>query len=101
MQSDVTTDSRLQARHSAKKQRQPGPHVTFAVGDRVEVSINGTGTVRFVGPHHIDGTATSGIPYTGTVLDSPFLSRAARTVMYRVYWAMPLKTSCGMRNKLC
>ena len=39
---------------------------SFAVGDRVAVKGKGAGTVRFAGPHHVEGT-----PRLGVELDDP------------------------------
>ena len=39
---------------------------SFAVGDRVAVKGKGAGTVRFSGPHHVEGT-----PRLGVELDDP------------------------------
>ena len=38
---------------------------TFAVGDRVDVDGKGAGIVRFVGPHHLEGTQRLGVELDG------------------------------------
>ena len=44
----------------------PTAAASFAVGDRVAINGKGAGTVRFAGPHHVEGT-----PRLGVELDDP------------------------------
>ena len=58
-------------------------NAAFAVGDRVGVKGKGWGIVRFVGPHHLEGT-----PRLGVELDGP-TGKNDGTVKGHKYFSCP------------
>jgi len=62
----------------------PKAATIFAVGDRVDVKGKGAGTVRFAGPHHVEGT-----PRLGVELDDPTGKNNGTVTGHRYFLCAP------------